>query len=160
MSGVLVIWVGKRAPRGLEELAEDYAGRISRHLPFAQVRVRPAAGRRDSRRALAEEGAAIQGYLDPSDTVVALDEHGRERTTEALATWLSERRRHGRTVFVIGSDLGLDSGLKGSARELLALSRLTLPHQLARLVLLEQLYRACDLLAGGQYHRGDQGWTI
>lgn len=157
MSGVLVIWVGKRAPRGLEELAEEYARRISRHLPFAQVRVRPAAGRQDPRRALAEEGAAIRRHLDPSDTVVALDEHGRERTTAALATWLSERRRHGRTVFLIGSDLGLDPGLKGAPRELLALSRLTLPHQLARLVLLEQLYRACDLLAAGQYHRADSG---
>ena len=79
------------------------------------------------------------------------------RTTEALAAWLSERRRHGRTVLVVGSDLGLDEGVKSAARELLALSRLTLPHQLARLVLLEQLYRACDLLAGGQYHRGDMG---
>jgi 23S rRNA (pseudouridine1915-N3)-methyltransferase len=157
MSGVLVIWVGKRAPRGLEELAEEYASRISHHLPFAQVRVRPAAGRQDARRAMAEEGAAIRRHLDPSDTVVALDERGRERTTAALATWLAERRRHGRTVFLIGSDLGLDPGLKGATRELLALSRVTLSHQLARLVLLEQLYRACDLLAGGQYHRGDTG---
>ena len=157
MSGVLVIWVGKRPPRGLEELAEEYVRRISRHLPCAEVRVRPAAGRQDPRRALAEEGAAIRRHLEPSDTVVALDEHGRERTTEALAAWLAGRRRHGRTVLVVGSDLGLDPGLKSAARELLALSRLTLPHQLARLVLLEQLYRAGDLLAGGQYHRGATG---
>jgi 23S rRNA (pseudouridine1915-N3)-methyltransferase len=58
---------------------------------------------------------------------------------------------------VIGSDLGVDSGLKSEADELFALSRLTLPHGLARLLLLEQLYRVCDLLAGGQYHRGSSG---
>ncbi len=157
MSGVLVIWVGKRASKGFEELAAEYAGRISRHLPFAEVRVRPMAGRQDPRRTLAGEAAAIRRHLEPTDAVVALDEHGRERTTTALAAWLSGRRRHGRTVFVIGSDLGLDAELKAAAHELLALSRLTLPHQLARLVLLEQLYRACDLLAGGQYHRGALG---
>jgi 23S rRNA (pseudouridine1915-N3)-methyltransferase len=60
-------------------------------------------------------------------------------------------------VFVIGSDLGLDGGLKAGAHERFALSRLTLPHALARVVLLEQLYRACDLLAGGQYHRASLG---
>jgi 23S rRNA (pseudouridine1915-N3)-methyltransferase len=60
-------------------------------------------------------------------------------------------------VFVIGSDLGLDSSLKNEADELFALSRMTLSHGLARLLLLEQLYRATDLLAGGQYHRGSLG---
>jgi 23S rRNA (pseudouridine1915-N3)-methyltransferase len=60
-------------------------------------------------------------------------------------------------AFVIGSDLGLDGELKAAAQERLALSRLTLPHHLARLLLLEQLYRASDLLAGGQYHRGCLG---
>ena len=58
---------------------------------------------------------------------------------------------------MIGSDLGVDLSLKKQASELFALSRLTLPHALARVLLLEQLYRAIDLLAGGPYHRGSSG---
>ena len=158
MNGILLVWVGRRAPAGLEELAAEYAKRVSRHLPLAEVRIRPAAGRQgDAPRALAEEAAAVRKHLRPGDTVVVLDERGRERTTEEMAGWLSERRRMGRTVFVIGSDLGIDLSLKNEANALFALSRLTLPHGLARVLLLEQLYRACDLLAGGQYHRGSSG---
>ncbi len=158
LSGVLLLWVGRRAPDPFEALADEFGARLARHLPFAAVRVRPASGRRgDPKRALAEEAAAVRNHLAPGDTVVALDEAGRERNTAELAAWLEARRRGGRTVFVIGSDLGLDSGLKADAHELLALSRLTLPHALARVVLLEQLYRACDLLAGGQYHRATVG---
>lgn len=158
MNGILLVWVGRRAPAGLEELAAEYAKRVSRHVPLAEVRIRPAAGRQgDAPRALAEEAAAVRKHLRPGDTVVVLDERGRERTTEEMAGWLSERRRMGRTVFVIGSDLGIDLSLKNEANALFALSRLTLPHGLARVLLLEQLYRACDLLAGGQYHRGSSG---
>lgn len=155
---VLLVWVGRRAPGPFEALADDYAQRLARFLSFSEVRIPPADGRdRDPHRALAREAAAILDHLESSDTVVALDERGRERTTEELARWLEERRRAGRTAFVIGSDLGLDGELKASARERFALSRLTLPHNLARLLLLEQLYRASDLLAGGQYHRGRLG---
>ena len=158
MNGILLVWVGRRAPAGLEELAAEYAKRVSRHLPLAEVRIRPVAGRQgDAPRALAEEAAAVRKHLRPGDNVVVLDERGRERTTEEMAGWLSERRRMGRTVFVIGSDLGVDLSLKNEANALFALSRLTLPHGLARVLLLEQLYRACNLLAGGQYHRGSSG---
>lgn len=153
-----MVWVGRRAPAGLEAAAAEYLKRISRHLPVTEARVRPATGRAgDAGRALGQEAAAVRKHLRPGDAVVVLDERGRERTTEELAGWLSERRLAGRTVFVIGSDLGVDPGLKSEADELFALSRLTLPHGLARLLLLEQLYRACDLLAGGRYHRGSSG---
>jgi len=158
VNGILVVWVGRRPPAPVEELTEEYARRVARFVPLAQVRVPPAEGRAgDPGRALARERAAIGRHLTASDTIVALDERGRERTTAELAGWLGRRTGPGRTVFVIGSDLGLDPELKRGAHELLALSRLTLPHQLARVLLLEQLYRASDLLAGGQYHRGHTG---
>jgi 23S rRNA (pseudouridine1915-N3)-methyltransferase len=155
MNEILVIRVGRRAPAGLEELAAEYAKRVSRRLALAEVRIRPAVGREgDVRRALAEEAAAVRKHLRPGDTVVVLDERGRERTTEELAGWLSRRGHLGRTVFVVGSDLGIDLSLKKQASELFSLSRLTLPHAFAHVLLLEQLYRATDLLAGGPYHRG------
>jgi len=157
VSEVLLIWVGRRAPAPIEALADDYKRRLARHLDLAEVRVKPAEGRVDARRALAEEAAAIRRHLAAGDLVVALDEGARERTTEEFASWLGRRPRLARTVLVIGSDLGLDAEFKRQATELLALSRMTLSHQLARVLLLEQLYRACDWIAGGAYHRGRVG---
>lgn len=158
LKGVLVVWVGRRVTEAVDSLAGDYAGRLARHMPFAEIRVRPAVGRgADPQRVLAEEAAAIRRHFEAGDTVVALDERGTQRTTEELAIWLGAQRRRGRTVFLIGSDLGLAHDLKAEAQERLSLSRLTLPHGLARVVLLEQLYRAADLLAGGQYHRAASG---
>lgn len=153
MSGLLLIWVGRRAPAPIEALADEYKRRLARHLDFAEFRVKPAAGRADVRRALVEEAAAIRRHLTLGDAVVALDQLGRERNTEEFANWLEGRHRQRRMALVIGSDLGLDAEFKRQATELLALSRLTLSHQIARVLLLEQLYRACDWLAGGAYHR-------
>jgi 23S rRNA (pseudouridine1915-N3)-methyltransferase len=158
VSELAVVWVGRRAPAAFEAIAGEYLARLSRRLRVEEIRVRPAEGRgNDPRRALAEEAGRIRRHLAPGDTVVALDEHGRERSTRELARWLAGRLRLGRVVFVIGSDLGLHEELARKAGDALALSRLTLPHALARVLLLEQLYRVSDLWAGGQYHRGDTG---
>lgn len=153
---ILLLWVGRRAQAPWEELATEYQRRIQRRVVFGERRVRPAEGReRDPRRAVETEGERLREHLCPGDVVVALDERGRESNTEELARWLATRECPGRLVFLVGSDLGLAASLRAEAHEVLALSRLTLAHQLARLMLLEQLYRCLDLLAGGAYHRGD-----
>jgi 23S rRNA (pseudouridine1915-N3)-methyltransferase len=149
-------WVGKRGDAAIESLTGEFHTRLARLVAFSEVRVRPAGGRGgDPSRVVAGEAAALRALLSPGDHVVALDERGRERTSEELASWLGGLLgRARRVVFLVGSDLGLDEGLKREANDLFALSRLTLPHQLARVLLLEQLYRALDLRAGGRYHRG------
>lgn len=154
---LVVLWVGKRAPEAVESLVEEYRQRVSRFMPCGDVRIRPAGGRGGDRsRVLAQEAEQIADRLQPGDVVVALDERGTEHSSEDLARWLGECRQRARVVFVIGSDLGLDPGLATHAHQKLSLSRLTLPHHLARLVLWEQLFRACDMLAGGGYHRGGE----
>lgn len=156
MREVLLLWVGRRAEATVEAMAEEYRARIGRHINLSEVRVRPEPGREgDPVRARAREGERIAEHLRPGDALVALDERGRERTTAELSAWLAERLAAGRLVFAIGSDLGLAPELVTNAAEVIALSRLTLPHELARVVMLEQLYRSLDLLAGGSYHRGD-----
>ncbi|HPC82573.1 MAG TPA: 23S rRNA (pseudouridine(1915)-N(3))-methyltransferase RlmH [Thermoanaerobaculaceae bacterium] len=158
MSGVLVLWTGKRGAPAWEQLVEEYRLRVSRHMPAAEVRLRPAEGRAgDPGRVLAFEARQLAAHLAAGDVLVALDERGEELDSEALARWLGARRQCSRVVMAIGSDLGLEPGFVERADLRLALSRLTLPHQLARLVLWEQLYRAADLLAGGSYHRGAVG---
>ncbi len=157
MRSALLLWVGKRAEPPFESLAADYGGRLARQIAFDDVRLKPAPGRDgDPKRALAVEAGEIRRHLRPTDWVVALDEGGRQRTSDELSAWLVERLERDRLVFLIGSDLGLAAEIKVEARELFALSRLTLPHQLARVLLLEQLYRGLDLAVGGSYHRGDR----
>lgn len=154
MSAIRLVWVGRRGDLPWERLARAYAERVRRFAPFEEVRVRPEEGREsDPRRALRAEAQRIRRVMGPGDFVVALDQSGQERTTEEFATELEGWRASGRVVFLVGSDLGLDADLKAEARAVLSLSRLTLPHALARVLLLEQTYRALDLLAGGSYHR-------
>jgi len=85
--------------------------------------------------------------------VAALDPRGKEFTTEEFAAWLAQREEEARPLtFLLGGHLGLDEATLAAAHARLALSRLTLNHELARLVLLEQLYRAKTILTGHPYH--------
>ncbi len=154
MSGLLLLWVGRPARGPWEELADEYRRRIARLAELTEVRVRPEEGRAgDPARALRNEAGRLREYLREGDTLIVLDERGRQMTSEQLAAWLPPRLSGGRVVLVIGSDLGTDELLRREAREVWALSRLTLPHLLVRVFLLEQLYRALDIIAGGGYHR-------
>jgi 23S rRNA (pseudouridine1915-N3)-methyltransferase len=158
VKGLLLLWFGRRGPDAYEQLADEYRGRIARFLPIAEQRLRPPTGRgADHAGTLAREAALVRRHLRAGDQLVALDERGRQLTTVQLSAFLREASGRGRVVFVVGSDLGLAEDLRREARLVLALSRLTLPHHLARVVLLEQLYRALDLAAGGPYHRGGVG---
>jgi 23S rRNA (pseudouridine1915-N3)-methyltransferase len=99
------------------------------------------------------EGERLRGQIPPKSYVVALDPRGKEFSTEEFAAWLARREEDGRPLaFVIGGHLGLDEATLALAHEKLALSRLTLTHELSRLVLLEQLYRAKAILRGHPYH--------
>jgi 23S rRNA (pseudouridine1915-N3)-methyltransferase len=155
VKGLLLLWFGRRGPDAVEQLADEYRSRIARFLPIVERRLRLPAGRGVGRAGtLAREAEQARRHLRAGDQLVALDERGRQLTTTQLSAFLQEAAGRGRLVFVVGSDLGLAEELRLEARLELALSRLTLPHHLARVVLLEQLYRALDLAAGGPYHRG------
>jgi 23S rRNA (pseudouridine1915-N3)-methyltransferase len=155
---LLVLWVGKRASGPWQQLADEYLERIARFVRCTEVRLRPAEGRSgDPARALALEGEAILARVQPGDHLLALDECGCQLSTAELANTVTARLSTARIVFAVGSDLGLAPVVKQRAAEVVAMSHLTLPHQLARVLLLEQLYRSFDLQAGGAYHRGEVG---
>jgi 23S rRNA (pseudouridine1915-N3)-methyltransferase len=149
-----VLWAGRREPPEWERLCAPYRARISAWHPIDEraLRVRVAAddpGRR------ATEGEALAAAAPADGLWVALDRRGRALDSEQLARevarWRQEWPRP--VVFFLGSDLGLDPALVERCRLRLSLGPLTLPHSLARLVLLEQLYRALSILEGIQYHR-------
>jgi 23S rRNA (pseudouridine1915-N3)-methyltransferase len=105
-------------------------------------------------RILAAEGERILAAIPPGSVKVALDERGKAQTTAELARRLADWMQQGRDVaFLIGSADGLDRGLKAGADLLLALSAMTLPHALVRVLLAEQLYRAVSLNQNHPYHR-------
>lgn len=101
---------------------------------------------------MAREAEAIRELLRPGERLVVLSEEGRTQDSLAFAEGLRDSGS-GRLVFVIGGADGIDPTLKGRASWLLSLSPMTFPHEIARLLLLEQLYRATTILQGGPYHK-------
>ena len=110
--------------------------------------------RASGERAKTDESTAILGKLGTRDALVALDERGKSLTSIDFAKWLSQQQMQGRDVaFAIGGDEGLSEAVRGRAALVLSLSAMTLPHRLARLVLLEQVYRAVTIIRGEPYHK-------
>jgi len=136
---------------------EDYRRRLRQ--PWRLLLTEISAPRREggaaaAARARASEARAILAQLAKDDFVVALDEQGSQPSTQELARWLSQRASAGEPpAFIIGGPDGLDAAVLERSRLTWSLSRLTLPHALARVVLFEQLYRAVSLLGGHPYHR-------
>ena len=149
-----VVAVGKPAAGPLREAIAEYETRAARYWPieFAEVRAEPGRSRSpDEVRRL--EGARLLERA--TGTLVALDERGRSMSTEAFAKWLVERRdRAEDTTFVIGGAHGLDVTVREQASLVLSVSPWTLQHEMVRLLLTEQLYRAGTIQRGEPYHKG------
>lgn len=113
-----------------------------------------AEGRGEPARALKEEAARLGPVLQPARCPVLLCPEGPARSSEAFAAWLGARMDRGESLaFAIGSSHGFDPALKDAVKEKLSLGPMTFPHDLARILFLEQLYRAFQILRGGPYHK-------
>jgi 23S rRNA (pseudouridine1915-N3)-methyltransferase len=153
---LLVVAVGDRMPRWVDEAFVDYARRFPHkaRLELAAIRPEPRAATRTVAQALAGEARRIAAALPPDCRRIVLDERGRDLTTAALARLLERWLAEGRDcAFLVGGPDGLDPALKASADSALRLSSLTLPHAIVRIVLAEQLYRALSILDNHPYHR-------
>lgn len=151
-----LVAVGEKAPAWVAEGFAEYQKRLSHWLPLELVEVAPGLrGKgRDAARAMADEGTRVQAALPRGTWVVALDGRGKAHSSEQLAARLEAWRQQGRDLaFLIGGPEGHAPEVLAAADERWSLGPLTLPHMLVRLVLAEQLYRACSLLANHPYHR-------
>ena len=131
-----------------------YTKRIERYLPFEFKCVQPSKSNQPGQ-VLAEESKWLLNQLEGTPTkLILLDEKGPQLSSVAFSKKLESWRQgsHKRLVFVIGSAYGFDQKMYERADELLGLSAMTLPHQLCRLMMLEQVYRACTILRGESYH--------
>jgi 23S rRNA (pseudouridine1915-N3)-methyltransferase len=135
-------------------LADDYAARAARFMEFAEVEVREASRAPSPAVQLREEASRLREKLPAGSRVVVLDRAGKGLSSEALARTLDQWRTATRPVsLVIGGSHGLAADLVQSADLAWSLGPLTLPHELARVVVLEQVYRAWTILRGEPYHK-------
>lgn len=152
---ITILAVGRLKERHFHDAAGEYLKRLG---PYATVEIVEVSDRdvtHDESRARAEEGAALLRSIPAGAHVVALDIGGARRSSEEFSAWLGEGMVAGRShiAFVLGGAAGLAPEVVARARERLSLGPMTLPHQLARVVLLEQVYRAFRILKGEPYHR-------
>ena len=144
---VTILAVGHKMPSWIEEGFHEYARLMPPEVRVELVEVKPG---RDKE----AEGEKLLDALPAGATLLALDERGKSVTTQGLSVMLSEWMRDGsHPAFAIGGADGHSDALKQRAAKLISLSALTLPHQLVRVVLAEQLYRAWSILARHPYHR-------
>ena len=144
---VTILSVGHKMPAWIQEGFQEYVRRMPPEIRVDLVELKPGKSKDD-------EGRAMLEALPGGATLVALDERGKGLSTRELATTLSDWMREAvQPCFAIGGADGLADAVKQRAARTISLSALTLPHQLVRVVLAEQLYRAWTILARHPYHR-------
>lgn len=156
----MIAAVGRPKDQALAAAIRDYEARAARYWPIEVIEVRGerADGGASAPAAAAivreREGARLRQRIGTAATMIACDAAGRSMSSSAFAAWLqSEREKALDIAFLIGGAFGLDAALRDGAHQRLSLAPWTLPHELARLVLAEQLYRAGTIIRGEPYHK-------
>ena len=157
---LVVVAIGRLKQGPERELAERYRGRfddIGRKLGFRGLEIHeiPESRARDAATRITEEAAAISALIPEKHVLVALDERGKSIDSPAFARELGRWRddQVASTIFTIGGADGLSPDLQRKANLRIAFGSATWPHQMVRVMLLEQIYRAATILAGHPYHR-------
>ncbi|MCQ2458586.1 MAG: 23S rRNA (pseudouridine(1915)-N(3))-methyltransferase RlmH [Clostridia bacterium] len=155
-----VIAVGRMKEKPYRQMADEYLKRLQRYGKYEEIEIPDLAEPVNTSPAIEEqikekEGAAILQRIRPGDHVIAMTIPGKAYDSPGLSERLTALRSAGasRIVFVIGGSLGLGRNVLDRADEEMTMSRMTFPHQLARVMLLEQLYRSEKIAAGERYHK-------
>ena len=154
---ILFCAVGKVHEPFVKAGVDMYTKRVTNYFPADWQLIPPAKNtsqlEADQKK---QEAAAIRQALKEGDYLVALDERGKTLTSEALSQFVQQRATGSvkRLIFLIGGAYGLDQSILTQASFTWSLSALTFPHQLVRLILTEQIYRACTILRNEKYHHG------
>lgn len=137
----------------LKDSEKEYLKRINRYASIELAEIKGVKG--EDREAIKREGERILSRVQENSYLVALTERGRGFDSAEFSRWLEEMAVKGTSyiTFIVGGAAGLDDSVLGKADMTLSLSPMTLPHQLARLVFIEQLYRAFTIIKGESYHK-------
>jgi 23S rRNA (pseudouridine1915-N3)-methyltransferase len=156
------LWIGRTKDSSIKILVSDYLERIRHLVPCEVVEARDPAKKRSLNAAgiIEAEGQELARHLPEHGRLVALDEKGSQYTSTGFARWLESEQNEGARVitFVIGGPEGLSSRISGRAHIMLSLGMMTWTHEICRVLLLEQVYRALCILRRIPYHKGGN-WT-
>ena len=149
---IRVLWVGKSRDSWVKEAIAEYAGRIRRYAPLELCDVRDEKGA-EAEEMRRRECERLEKLVPPGATLVLLDERGEQMDSPALAAFIGKQRDSGtgEMVFAVGGAYGFSEEFRRRGR-LLALSKMTFTHQMVRVFLLEQVYRAFTILNNEPYH--------
>ena len=153
---IIIAAVGRPKDEALAAAIREYEGRAARYWPLDVVEVREERGSNAVTPTMVKEreGERLRERVPVSAAVVTCEASGTSMTSERFATWLQSRRERTQDLaFIVGGAHGLSDMLCGAAETRLSLSTLTFPHEMARLVLAEQLYRAGTIIRGEPYHK-------
>lgn len=151
----ILILVGKTTTKIFQTGITDYTDRIGHYMPFSITTIPELKNTKSlsEEQQKQKEGELILKEIQPSDTVVLLDEHGKEFRSIEYAEWLRHKQATARRlIFVIGGPYGFSKDVHARANEKISLSKMTFSHQMVRLIFTEQLYRACTIIKGEPYH--------
>jgi 23S rRNA (pseudouridine1915-N3)-methyltransferase len=162
---IRIAWIGKTKEPAMAALTEEYLTRISRYVQVEGISVRDEAallemcGRsseRSSERGSARKGGASPAKAGAKSTLVLMDSRGKEFSSEQFARFLGDYQDRNPLplVFAVGGADGFSDAARAAAQHAISLGKMTLAHELARVVLLEQVYRAFTILKGHPYHSG------
>ena len=146
--------VGKGKVKWADIAAERWLSRINNKFPVSEICLKPSPDKGSISQRKSDETNRLMRHIMPSDRLIVLDEKGEGKTTEQLCAWVESSMNTGvkRLVFAIGGPFGHDPKIHSRAWKTLRLSSMVLNHELARVVLSEQLYRVHTLIWGGSYH--------
>lgn len=152
----ILLLIGKTDNKHYVAGINDYAERVSHYIPF-DITVLPDiknTKNMSEQQQKEKEGEMICDFLRPGDIVVLLDEHGKEQRSLEFAKWVEKKLASSakRLVFIIGGPYGFSQKVYDQANDMISLSKMTFSHQMVRLIFVEQLYRAMNILGGGAYH--------
>ncbi len=157
---IRIVCIGKLKERYWSEAVEEYSKRLSRYCELEIVQLKEArlpdkASLADEQNVIFEEGQSILKNIKEGSQVITLEIKGRELSSEGLSAYLGELQLEGKSdlTFVIGGSLGLSEQVSARADFKLSFSRMTFPHQMMRVILLEQIYRAFKILRNETYHK-------
>ena len=153
---IQLLAIGKNHDAYIKDGVEDFTKRISKYYPVEWIIIAPPknAGTPSEKDLKKKEGESILQIIKKEDYLIALDERGKQLTSEALAKFIQARANESikNVMFLIGGAFGIDEIVLKRCDYNWSLSQLTFPHQLVRLILAEQLYRACSILRNEKYH--------